>query len=363
MNDVRPTCACGARDGPGDGGGRDPFRGSPLVPLILVSTAGHPRRRARRSWPQRLLLSGGVLVVTACLLAAAGVWYAKHRLDNVERIALNEVADARGQGARRPAGPVAVENYLIVGSDSRAGANPDDPDYMAHRGHRATRRAAARTRSWSCGSTRPRTSPSLLSLPRDLYVDIAGSDGKNRINAAFFKGPDVLIKTVQDVARHPDPPLRRGRLPGLQAHRRRHRRRVALVRRTRARHEHRPERHRARVREARRPRGAPVRPVAPPRDEDQRPLARGRHAATSAASAASRTSSAGRSRRPCRRASSNPLVLNELIGAAVDNLRVDKGLDLLGLRQPARGRCRARRSPATRSRPRASSSRATPCSS
>src|SRR5207248_9846422 len=35
----------------------------------------------------------------------------------------------------------------------------------------------------------------ILSFPRDLYVTLANGD-KNRINAAFTNGPDLLIQTV-----------------------------------------------------------------------------------------------------------------------------------------------------------------------
>ena len=81
-----------------------------------MPNAGLPRRRARRTWPQRFLLSGGVLVVTACLLAAAGVWYAKHRLDNVETIALGSVLTQQGDSPSKQsdAFPTTVENYLIA---------------------------------------------------------------------------------------------------------------------------------------------------------------------------------------------------------------------------------------------------------
>ena len=129
--------------------------------------------------------------------------------------------------------PTEIENYLIVGSDSRDGANPDDPDYMGIVGtenHVGRRSDTIMILRFDPVDQQRRRS---LSLPRDLYVDIPGSDDKNRINAAFFKGPDVLIKTITESLRHPRPPLRRGRLPGLQAHRRRHRRRVDLVRRAR----------------------------------------------------------------------------------------------------------------------------------
>ena len=117
-----------------------------LVAFRSVSSAGHPRRRARRTWPQRLLLSGGVLIVTACLLAAAGVWYAKHRLDNIETIALDNVLTDKGADAAGATSefPTEVENYLIVGSDSRDGRHPRRSRLHGHRRHRGPRRAAVR---------------------------------------------------------------------------------------------------------------------------------------------------------------------------------------------------------------------------
>ena len=74
-----------------------------------------------------------------------------------------------------------------------------------------------------------------------------------------------------------------------------------------------------------------VRPLAPPRDEDQRHVARGRHGPTSAASAASRTSCSRALDKAVSKGVSNPLVLNQLIDAAVDNLTIDKGLDIWSL--------------------------------
>ncbi len=145
------------------------------------------------------MLSGGVLVVTASLLAAAGVWYAKHRVDNVETIALGSVLTPQGAGAdgATQAFPSEVENYLVVGSDSRDGASPDDPDYMGivgtepHVGRRSDTIMILRFDPTT-------NTAAVMSLPRDLYIDIAGSNGKDRINTAFFKGPDVLVKTVTE---------------------------------------------------------------------------------------------------------------------------------------------------------------------
>ena len=170
---------------------------------------------------------------------------------------------------------------------------------MAHRGHRAARRAAVRhdhgpavrpghqhrRRCSRCPATSTSTSPAATT--------------KNRINAAFFKGPDVLIKTVTESLGIPIHHYVEVDFQGFK--------RIvdaiggvslwfdAPVRDA----QHRPERQRDRLREARRPArrsSTPGRATSRPRST----AAGARTApATSGASAASRTSSAGPSRRPC----------------------------------------------------------------
>ena len=78
----------------------------------------------------------------------------------------------------------------------------------------------------------------LLSLPRDLWVPIAGT-ARGRINTAYNDGPELLGRDRHAVARHPDPPLRRGRLPGSRSSSTRSAAsRSAAARRPR--HQHRP---------------------------------------------------------------------------------------------------------------------------
>ena len=91
---------------------------------------------------------------------------APHRLAS-QRIALERGPDARGQGRVRGLGPTTVENYLIVGSDSRAGANPTDPDYGAIVGTEP--QVGQRSDTIMILRFDPATNTaSLLSLPRDL---------------------------------------------------------------------------------------------------------------------------------------------------------------------------------------------------
>jgi LCP family protein required for cell wall assembly len=135
-------------------------------------------------------------VLTAFALSSAGVFYAKRTLDSVKTVdvpSLTPEGKTVDQGGN---GPTTIENYLIVGSDSRAGANPDDTDAGAI--GNASEVVGQRSDTIMVLRFDPSdNSSALLSLPRDLWVPIAGTNGSNKINAAFTKGSDVLINTIQ----------------------------------------------------------------------------------------------------------------------------------------------------------------------
>lgn len=142
---------------------------------------------AARTWPQRLLLVLGVVVVLGCASAAAAAAYFGLRyaqIDRVEDIALHAIEEGE------PA------NFLVVGTDSRAGLDPDDPDagYFLGGGEQGC----------NCTDTimvvrvdPGETAASVLSLPRDLWVEIAGTGERARINSAHAHGEQVLIDTIQ----------------------------------------------------------------------------------------------------------------------------------------------------------------------
>src|SRR4051812_25766198 len=84
-----------------------------------------PSRSGHRTWPQRLVLLVGLIVVFGCTAAAAGTaWLGLSfaHIKRIKNIALTETVS--GQPA----------NYLIVGTDSRAGIDPKDPDAQAFLG-------------------------------------------------------------------------------------------------------------------------------------------------------------------------------------------------------------------------------------
>ena len=138
-------------------------------------------RRPRRSWPQRLLLSFGTLASVTALLAASVAGYAAWKLRGIERtdVTLDQVVDG---------GP---RNYLVVGSDTRSGGDPTDPE--AKDDHRPLADTIMILRIDPAEQT-----AMVLSLPRDLWVTNAGTGKEGRINAAYATGHQQLIDTLRD---------------------------------------------------------------------------------------------------------------------------------------------------------------------
>jgi len=86
-------------------------------------------------------------------------------------------------------------NFLLVGSDSRAGADPSDPDFgnVGGEGEVQGRRSDTLI---IVNVERSSGIISLLSIPRDLWVNIGDSDNTERINVAYREGAPVVVRTV-----------------------------------------------------------------------------------------------------------------------------------------------------------------------
>jgi LCP family protein required for cell wall assembly len=118
---------------------------------------------------------------TAGILAAAST-----TLDRVERIEGLESA------LSDPVGD--IELYLVVGSDSRAGADPTAPDF----GGIGTEADVSGQRSDTLMVLRHDLDTdelALLSIPRDLWVEIPGR-GYDRVNSAYRDGAATVIETI-----------------------------------------------------------------------------------------------------------------------------------------------------------------------
>ncbi len=147
-------------------------------------------RRLRRSGPQRVLLAVNSVVVASCVLLAGVGGYFFTRLGEIPTIDLSEhLGQGDDQATDRPL------NFLIVGNDSREFAADDEADADAFGGDQGP----DRTDTMIIVRVDPNTNTaSMLSLPRDLWVPISGTDGSQRLNTAIQGGEGRLIDTIKD---------------------------------------------------------------------------------------------------------------------------------------------------------------------
>ena len=159
---------------------RPGYRGPDALPGRPVATPGGqpPRSFLRRRW-KRILAIG----IPVCFLLFAGWLYLGYRSFSNEIARANKRLNKATLAALQPAGNIMTSPQIsmIMGSDSRG--------------------ASALSGARSDSILLVRTDPShhlisMLSIPRDLDVQIPGH-GMDKINAAFaFGGPPLLIRTV-----------------------------------------------------------------------------------------------------------------------------------------------------------------------
>ena len=146
-----------------------------------------PAPTGHRSWRQRALLTTGVVVVVSIVLAVCGVGYAIWRFSQLRTEHLTLAKAASG-------GP---QNYLIVGSDTRAGISKNDPDYNAFNGDNEAPTGQRSDTIMVLRIDPSKGTAKLLSFPRDLWIPIWGDGSNQRINTAYSNGPQPLINTIE----------------------------------------------------------------------------------------------------------------------------------------------------------------------
>lgn len=139
-----------------------------------------------------------IVIVVVAVAGAFGITSATDsavaEVDRIEGLEGLLLGGSDEQGNPLPDGvDLPTQNYLLVGSDTREGISSDDPDFgvIGDTGIVGGRRAdtiMVLRREADGGAA-------LVSLPRDLWVEIPGR-GSNRINAAYNNGPEQLIATV-----------------------------------------------------------------------------------------------------------------------------------------------------------------------
>ena len=286
------------------------------------------------------MLAFNSLVIVGALTAAGLVWTANDTLSATRRVVIHDAAGADPTGLAGSSvdditgqptttidlsGSVKAENYLLVGSDSRACIDPSSP----YAGAFLTEGNDIGDRSDTIMLLRvdPNESQAaILSFPRDLWVKIGTSNRKSRINSAFDKGdPSRLVQTIELQLRHPGRPLHRGRLLRVQVPGRRPRRGQDPLRLPDPRQVHRPRHPGPRLLLDERRRRARLRPLPSLPVRGERPLEGGRleRPGPHPAPAGLHQADAAQGRRP---RATRPDVAKKLIDTALKNVRVDETL-------------------------------------
>ncbi|WP_228460614.1 LCP family protein [Gordonia crocea] len=126
-----------------------------------------------------------IALVAAIIAAAVGLVYFDGKLHRVNALSF----------AGRIA-PTPGSNWLVVGTDSRDGLTAAERKRLST----GPDEGGARTDTIMLISTPTSGKTAIISIPRDLYVEIPDGWGSHKINAAFnMGGPQLLVRTVESV--------------------------------------------------------------------------------------------------------------------------------------------------------------------
>jgi LCP family protein required for cell wall assembly len=165
-------------------------KGASFAPPSRFGTTGPSRNiykaKTGRRWPKRVLIGLGSLIVVIALMLVAGYFYVDSTLGGIKRVAVAGLTPEHGGQ------PIDI---LLIGSDSRSFVTSSQ--LAQHYGSAATN-SGQRSDVIVVVRLIPSTGRVvMMSIPRDLWVPIAGTNGYNKINAAFNSGPSQLVKTIQ----------------------------------------------------------------------------------------------------------------------------------------------------------------------
>ena len=158
-------------------------------------------KKYRHSWPQRLIFGFNITIAVTSIVAGGVLVYANNRLDDRKVVTLSSsdiATDAAVEGLdfeNLPEGDLSAKNFLITGRDNNSCIDPDSPYAKTYEGRSGY---AGLTDSIMMIRINPQdNAAAVLSFPRDLYVRIAKSDARNRINTAYRPNePQRLVDTI-----------------------------------------------------------------------------------------------------------------------------------------------------------------------
>ncbi len=146
-----------------------------------------PKERSRRRTVFWVLGTLGLVVVVLVAGTAGYAWYLNHE---IHRIDLRNLTSAPGKGA-----DAGTQNILMIGSTSRCALKVQNAAYgICSQGVNGVNSDVVMILHLNPAND----TLSILSIPRDLFVPNARSDGANKIDAALYQGPDQLIAAIEE---------------------------------------------------------------------------------------------------------------------------------------------------------------------
>jgi polyisoprenyl-teichoic acid--peptidoglycan teichoic acid transferase len=155
----------------------------------VAHPADLPRAGVRPSpWGSRLR-TGLIVFLSLCVvLVGSSYVYLRHQLGRLDRLAIPGLADDA---------PGKVMNVLLVGSDTRETATGHVADATGKGDDGTSGQRSDTIMVLHIDPTKQRAA--IMSIPRDLYVPIPGTGGRDKINASFsIGGPQLLIRTITE---------------------------------------------------------------------------------------------------------------------------------------------------------------------
>ena len=155
-------------------------------------------KRRQHRWRRRIIITLSVIILLGVVSVGGAYFYINYRFDQIKKVHLKHLVAAPVVG--KPF------NMLFIGSDSRAfvGNNSTLGSEVGNTGNAGGQRSDVTIVARFVPATK---SVTVLSIPRDLWVDIPGNvsgvSGMNRINTAYNNGPDLLIQTIEQVLHIP----------------------------------------------------------------------------------------------------------------------------------------------------------------
>lgn len=145
-------------------------------------------RPLRRTWGQRAVLLVNTIGIVAALALAWVLDAGEEVASSVNRVELSSSLTPVEPSVDGSGPPF---NVLLVGYDSAANLDPDDPVAIGRQGERLADVIIIARIDQEAGTA------TLLSIPRDLWVPVPGFDDQ-KINASFqLGGPSLLIETIE----------------------------------------------------------------------------------------------------------------------------------------------------------------------